>query len=134
MRKVSRYIKPEYTANGEKICPIPPCTKICEKWKNGNYKNYCSNHSGRDMYQYTSWPYLRSKAIKRDNHTCQKCGKTRGLMEGDHIIPIALGGEEFDLDNVQTLCYHCHKRKTKSDVFNIALKKRKLKREKERKS
>jgi len=39
---------------------------------------------------------------------------------GDHIIPIACGGEEFDLDNVQTLCETCNKIKTKQDHGEIA--------------
>ena len=37
---------------------------------------------------------------------------TSGGLEADHIIPIALGGNEYDLKNLQTLCERCHKRKT----------------------
>ncbi len=33
-------------------------------------------------------------------------------FECDHIVPIALGGDEYDLKNLQTLCERCHKRKT----------------------
>jgi 5-methylcytosine-specific restriction endonuclease McrA len=39
----------------------------------------------------------------------------------DHIVPIAIGGEEYDLDNVQTLCKECNKIKTKEDLKKIAL-------------
>ncbi len=35
------------------------------------------------------------------------------MIEGDHIIEIADGGDEFDMENVQTLCVSCHKAKTK---------------------
>lgn len=42
-----------------------------------------------------------------------------GLV-GDHIVPIALGGEEFSLKNIQTLCGLCHKSKTADDVKRIA--------------
>lgn len=38
----------------------------------------------------------------------------------DHIIPICLGGAEFDEDNLQTLCVECHKKKTKGEVSFIA--------------
>lgn len=38
----------------------------------------------------------------------------------DHIIAIALGGDEFDLKNLQTLCFSCNKIKTKSDMKKIA--------------
>ena len=40
---------------------------------------------------------------------------------GDHIKPISLGGDEFDLKNIQTLCVDCNKRKTKRDQINIAV-------------
>ena len=38
----------------------------------------------------------------------------------DHIKPIALGGDEWDLDNLQTLCYRCNNIKTKKDLKFIA--------------
>ena len=41
-------------------------------------------------------------------------------LAADHIMPIALGGAEFDIDNIQTLCTDCHKEKTKIDIKNIA--------------
>ena len=40
---------------------------------------------------------------------------------GDHIIPIAMGGGEWDIDNVQTLCIECNKIKTKGDAGKIAI-------------
>jgi len=43
---------------------------------------------------------------------------------GDHIKPIALGGEEFDIDNVQTLCIKCNKLKTAKDAEDIAARRR----------
>ena len=46
----------------------------------------------------------------------------------DHIIPIALGGPEFDLNNVQLLCERCNKEKTVKDAFDIAKKRQVLKR------
>jgi len=43
----------------------------------------------------------------------------------DHIVPIALGGAEFDLNNVQLLCEFCDREKTRLDKAEIA-KRRKL--------
>jgi len=37
----------------------------------------------------------------------------------DHIIPIALGGKEFNLNNLQTLCEDCNKEKTAIDIMKI---------------
>ena len=42
-------------------------------------------------------------------------------MDCDHIKPIALGGAEYDINNVQTLCIACHKLKTKEDMKMIEL-------------
>ena len=45
----------------------------------------------------------------------------------DHIVPIALGGEEWDLNNLQTLCAECNKAKTAMDQAAIAQLRRKEK-------
>jgi hypothetical protein len=42
----------------------------------------------------------------------------RGI-EVDYIIPVALGGVTFGFENLQLLCYGCHKIKTKKDMENI---------------
>jgi len=39
---------------------------------------------------------------------------------GDHIIPIAVGGEEWEMSNIQTLCIACNKIKTAKDANIIA--------------
>lgn len=39
---------------------------------------------------------------------------------GDHITPIALGGDQWDINNIQTLCLACNKIKTSEDMKNIA--------------
>ncbi len=33
----------------------------------------------------------------------------RSLWDADHILPVAEGGGECDLDNIRTLCIRCHK-------------------------
>src|SRR3990167_6234371 len=38
----------------------------------------------------------------------------------DHINPIALGGDEFNEDNLQILCLECNKVKTAKDFTEIA--------------
>ena len=38
----------------------------------------------------------------------------------DHIHAIALGGDEWDINNLQTLCPECNKIKTKEDAGKIA--------------
>lgn len=43
----------------------------------------------------------------------------KSALVGDHIIPIAVGGDEWDLSNVQTLCIDCNKKKTRLDLQKI---------------
>jgi 5-methylcytosine-specific restriction endonuclease McrA len=81
-----------------------------------------------------SWGIFKYKALERDKYTCVICGKREGESTGekfpyptsvtlvvDHIKPIALGGEEFDMNNLQTLCTKCNKKKTFYDMKTIAL-------------
>lgn len=42
------------------------------------------------------------------------------MLIADHIHPIALGGDEWDINNIQTLCKECNKLKTKKDIGKIA--------------
>lgn len=53
------------------------------------------------------------------------CG-TDGL-QADHIVPIADGGDEFDLDNVRTLCVPCHKKVTATWRTEVAARNREAK-------
>lgn len=44
----------------------------------------------------------------------------KSQLDADHITPIALGGEEWDMNNIQTLCKQCHKNKTRKDIKKIS--------------
>lgn len=73
----------------------------------------------------------RILAFERDKNTCVKCGKyspTGSGLIADHIEPIILGGDEFDLDNIQTLCVRCDRVKTKKEqkIINKYLSKKEL--------
>lgn len=62
----------------------------------------------------------RSDPDRYSRYVCFRVYDLSTLI-GDHIIPIALGGKEFDIDNVQTLCLKCNKIKTKQDAKEIAV-------------
>jgi 5-methylcytosine-specific restriction endonuclease McrA len=36
----------------------------------------------------------------------------RSLWDADHIVPVAEGGGQCDLDNLRTLCVACHREAT----------------------
>lgn len=59
---------------------------------------------------------LREFIKKRDNFTCCNCGNSiykepNLLLEIDHIIPVAKGGQTVE-DNLQTLCWKCNRAKS----------------------
>lgn len=58
----------------------------------------------------------RQQALNRDHHQCVQCGNTENL-EVDHIKNVANGGSH-DLDNLQTLCRPCHRKKTQQESKN----------------
>lgn len=64
---------------------------------------------------YISVPYkrillTRKNIIRRDGHTCQYCGDTRGAMTVDHVIPKRFGGSD-SWENLVCACAHCNNRK-----------------------
>lgn len=63
-------------------------------------------------YSTRRWHRLREAVRKRDAMTCQRCGQFGGKMEVDHIVPVSLGGEFWDIDGLQLLCRRCHYAKT----------------------
>lgn len=56
------------------------------------------------------WHAARAACLERDGATCQACGSTE-QPEADHKQPLQLGGDPFDLANLQTLCKPCNVRK-----------------------
>lgn len=53
----------------------------------------------------------RFSVLKRDNFTCQYCGKAGGRLEVDHVKPICQGGSD-EMDNLKTACFECNRGKT----------------------
>lgn len=111
-------------AKGKLLCLVPTCNRLRVKSHySSRIRNYCGKHSFEDIFRYTSWSSLRKVALERDKYICKKCGfKDNSIypdLIGDHIKPIALGGDEWDLKNVQTLCLKCNKIKTNEDMEKI---------------
>lgn len=62
---------------------------------------------------------LRRKICKRDNYTCQNCGKYMPDGVGlhiDHIIPISKGGKTIE-SNLQVLCSKCNLSKSNKILY-----------------
>ena len=54
---------------------------------------------------------LRKKVHERDQGICACCGRYDAKWQADHKNPLWQGGKDH-IDNLQTLCRHCHLSKT----------------------
>jgi len=62
----------------------------------------------------------RFKTLKRDNYTCQYCGRKSPEVElqVDHIVPRSKGGKD-ELGNYLTSCRECNMGKFTKEVLNL---------------
>jgi 5-methylcytosine-specific restriction endonuclease McrA len=104
---------------------------------------FCSDWCVHEWRLRTDSGYLRERVFERDKGACALCGvdthaahldlkRARGthklkllerwglrrlsrktLWDADHIVPVAEGGGECDLDNLRTLCLICHREQTR---------------------
>lgn len=78
-----------------------------------NYEATLNAYNAKDQRKLMT-KELREIVMKRDNYTCQICGKYMpdGVgLQIDHIIPVAKGGKTV-LSNLQVLCSKCNGRKS----------------------
>ncbi len=103
---------------------------------------FCSEWCVHEWRLRTDPGYLRDRVFQRDRGICAICSadsraaylelkRSRGthrqklfahwglkrlnrktLWDADHILPVAEGGGECDLENIRTLCLICHRRQT----------------------
>ena len=127
MREANKLVLPKYVEDVISKGYCPSCGLHKSAWKRRTdwkcCSKLCTNHLYSNLVIATSWPDLRIQVFDRDNKTCKICNGRFDYseLEADHIIPIALGGDQWDKSNIQTLCYYCHKIKTKSDMKNIRI-------------
>lgn len=79
------------------------------------YEGY--RHHNTDFYQSRRWRSLRALKLQKDP-LCEECMRKGVLVPAqmvDHIVPINKGGAPLDLNNLQSLCNHCHAVKTARD-------------------
>jgi len=75
---------------------------------------------------------MRRLVLLEQEGKCARCGReiTKSRAAGgrhpvhsfilDHIRPIAMGGDQWDVQNLQVLCARCNKIKTARDMGEIA--------------
>jgi len=102
--------------------------------KNSNWKGGISPLAEkiRRIVPYIEW---RTKVYVKDDYTCQSCGKRGGRLNADHYplmfhklmeihtiksVQQARDCPDFwNVDNGQTLCIDCHKKKTVGELDHV---------------
>jgi 5-methylcytosine-specific restriction endonuclease McrA len=86
--------------------PLPPRKRM---W-------FSEEHQYKSLMEYQTvkgdFAVIRMRLAQRDLCKCANCGNIDSQWQADHIIEVANGGGGCDLDNFQTLCLECHKKKT----------------------
>ena len=98
-------------------------TRIDDIWRNvlnSAGVRYGLQKIHKQKYHAEFWLRLRDEVYKRDNYTCQHCGKVNCRFEAHHKIPAKMGGGD-ELDNLITLCSICHKKEENNARKRIAL-------------
>ena len=75
------------------------------------------------FYQSKQWRSARAEALRRDHYTCCDCYDR--ATEVHHIIELTAenihdNSIALNIDNLESLCWHCHDKRTKgcSDVIS----------------
>lgn len=113
------------------LLPLRPCEQCWETFQptNANNRKYCSEKCSKanrleksratakqtmiDGSGNNRYLKLRFEVFRRDNFTCQYCGRV--VKDGiklhiDHIIPKSKGGD-LSMDNLITSCFDCNEGK-----------------------
>lgn len=121
-------------ANGRCLC------RWCNLEVPAGRLTFCSEWCVEEWKLRSDPGHLRARVFERDRGVCAACGldcvaefrrirRLRGaarvragsewpmrgrksLWDADHITPVAEGGGECDLSNMQTLCLKCHRART----------------------
>jgi len=77
--------------------------ELAPNWSGGNSR---AKHRDHDKYEYRVW---RSEVLRRDNGTCQVCGKSGPRIAAHHILGyVEFPEHRYDPENGIALCPTCH--------------------------
>lgn|SRR6185312_13468648 len=95
-----------------------------------NWKGGVTSLKSR-LWQSGKYQEWRTAIFMQDNYTCVFCAQHGGYLEADHITPFAVLRRQYAcstleqclacpalwrLENGQTLCRSCHRKKTRQDM------------------
>lgn len=120
-RTQTRYRQRNYVKSAYKVDVVVEQFNTGESYLRNRYKKLkaidfactISEYHAKDQRRLMT-KELRDRIARRDNYTCQICGKYMPDGVGlhiDHIVPIAKGGKSVP-SNLQVLCSKCNGRKS----------------------
>ena len=98
-------------------CPNLTNEYYCDvhrKQVNKTYNKYERDNFSKTFYNSPEWIKVRKQKLAVDP-LCEECKKNGTFVKAtlvDHITPIKQGGAMFDFNNLQSLCWSCHSRKS----------------------
>ena len=98
-------------------CPNLTNEYYCEVHKkqvNKTYNKYERDNFSKTFYNSPEWIKVRKQKLAM-YPLCEECKKNGTFVKAtlvDHITPIKQGGAKFDFNNLQSLCWSCHSRKS----------------------
>lgn len=93
------------------------CGQHRAAWQERSWISKRVGNSGADHHKYNTRLWRNtSKAHRRMNPLCINYIHCRGMAKlVDHKIPLSQGGNQFDWDNMQSMCHSCHNRKRQAE-------------------
>ena len=102
------------------LCNEPGCNALVAKGRctlhakqHARYADTChrtyEQNEHRKELRRSQWTRLRPCKLSR-NPLCEACSRPAECV--DHITSTADGGAMYDPDNLQSLCWSCHSKKT----------------------
>ena len=124
--KVCLFCKIKYRENKSVKRFIGFCSRECKSQY--HIKIQKTVEESNNFYDSREWLDIRYRVLVKYGRECMCCGKTKGVMNVDHIKPRSLYPElALEFDNLQVLCPDCNTGKSNKyfdDLRNkqIALK------------
>jgi 5-methylcytosine-specific restriction endonuclease McrA len=133
VREYRQYTPEEKERISRGACPC--CGRERSHFTTGNEHTTCCQASCTLEYYFKGRPTIagmrrfvrdeqggKCARCKKEVHECNAPGgpDNRHHYVLDHIRPISMGGDQWDRDNLQVLCWRCNRIKTAHDMGKIA--------------